>query len=362
MSILRSVPVILFGVGGVGRALVRQVIATRSLHASRLHLRLEFVALCDRAGAVVDAQGLSDSTLNALLAAKSAGKPLGESSFANRGRPDLTAIIEAAGRDGSIVVDCTASDDTCPALLTALGLGYGVVLANKRPLTGSVAMYRQLVANPRLRYEATVGAGLPVIGTLRSLLDTGDQVTAIEGAFSGTLGYLCGQLQRGVSYSAAVRAAHRLGYTEPDPRDDLGGMDVARKALILARMLDWPLELTDIIVETLYPAALSGLSVPQFLDAIKALDKPYAMRVQAAQAKGHVLRYRAQVRDGRCQVGMESVPLDSPLGRLQGTDNLIAFHSTHYAASPLVVQGPGAGVEVTAAAILADILALAAPA
>ncbi len=362
MSMPRSVPVILLGMGGVGRALVRQVIATRSLHASRRHLRLEFVALCDRSGAVTDAQGLSDDTLNALLAAKSAGRPLGESSPASRGRPDLIAVVKAAGREGSIVVDCTASDDTCPALLTALGLGYGVVLANKRPLTASLATYRQLVASPRLRYEATVGAGLPVIGTLRSLLDTGDQVTAIEGAFSGTLGYLCSQLQKGASYSAAVRAAHRLGYTEPDPRDDLGGMDVARKALILARMLDWPLELTDIIVETLYPAALSGLSVPHFLDAIKALDEPYAMRVQAAQAKGQVLRYRAQVREGRCQVGMEPVPLDSPLGRLQGTDNLIAFHSARYAASPLVVQGPGAGVEVTAAAILADILAVAAQA
>jgi homoserine dehydrogenase len=157
-----------------------------------------------------------------------------------------------------------------------------------------------------------------------------------------------------------VRAAHRLGYTEPDPRDDLGGIDVARKALVLARMLGWPLELTDVTVETLYPAALAGMSVPQFLKGIEVLDEPYAMRLRAAQAAGEVLRNRAEVRDGRCQVGMEPVAPDSPLGRLQGTDNLIAFHTARYATSPLVVQGPGAGAEVTAAGILADILAVAA--
>lgn len=358
MKASRVVPLILFGVGNVGRALVRQVIATRSLHASRLGLRLEFVALCDRSGAVVEPRGLADDLLHSLLAAKGAGTPLQDVPAGHR-QTDLVSILDAAARGGAIVIDCTASDATVPALLAALEKGYGVVLANKRPLTGPLETYQRLTASPRLRYEATVGAGLPVIGTLRSLLDTGDQVTAIEGAFSGTLGYLCSQLQKGVSYSTAVRAAHRLGYTEPDPRDDLSGMDVARKALILARMLGWPLELSDVHVETLYPAALAGLSVAQFLESIAMLDAPYAMRVQAAQVQGEVLRYQAEVREGRCRVGMESVPLDSPLGRLQGTDNLIVFHTARYAASPLVVQGPGAGAEVTAAGILADVLAVA---
>jgi len=358
MNAHRTVPVFLFGVGNVGRTLVRQVIATRALHASRLRLRLEFVALCDRSGAVVEPRGLADDRLHSLLAAKSAGTPLHEVPAGQR-QADLISVLDAAGGEGAIVVDCTASDATVPALLAALERGYGVVLANKRPLTGPLEVYQRLTASLRLRHEATVGAGLPVISTLRGLLDAGDQITAIEGAFSGTLGYLCSQWQKGVSYSTAVRAAHRLGYTEPDPRDDLSGMDVARKALILARMLGWPLELSDIHVESLYPAALAGLSVAQFLESIAGLDAPYAMRVQAAQAQGQVLRYRAEVREGRCRVGLEPVPLDSPLGRLQGADNLIAFHTARYAASPLVVQGPGAGAEVTAAAVLADILAVA---
>jgi homoserine dehydrogenase len=210
-----------------------------------------------------------------------------------------------------------------------------------------------------LRYEVTVGAGLRVIAGLRYLLDTGDRVTAIEGCLSGTLGYLCAQLESTVAYSAAVTQAGSLGYTEPDPREDLSGRDVARKALILARTAGWPLEMADLSVESLYPASLTSVSAQDFVGAMSALDEPYAGRVREAQAKGRVLRYVARVNSEGGSVGLAPVPKESPLGALRGPANYVAFHTARYVEVPLVISGPGAGPEVTAAGVLGDVINLA---
>jgi homoserine dehydrogenase len=198
-----------------------------------------------------------------------------------------------------------------------------------------------------------------VIATLRTLLDTGDRVTAIEGCLSGTLGYLCAQLERGVSYSAAVSEAHSLGYTEPDPREDLSGRDVARKALILARTAGWPLEMTDLKVEPMYPESLSDVSLPEFMDTTSALDEPYAQRIRDAQVEGRVLRYMARISPEGGKVGLSAVDQNSLLGALRGPANYLAFHTDRYAEEPLVISGPGAGPEVTAAGVLGDIVSLA---
>ena len=209
------------------------------------------------------------------------------------------------------------------------------------------------------RWETTCGAGLPVIVTLNRLLASGDSVHRIAGALSGTLGYVMTGLQAGRSFSAVVREAHGLGYTEPDPRDDLGGVDVARKALILARGLGWQLGLEDVVVTGLYPPALNALEVDEFLDALAQLDEPLRQEVEAASRAGQVLRYAAVVAEGRCIVGPTRVGVDSPLGRLSGTDNLVEFHSQWYQPTPLVVQGRGAGADATAAGLLSDIIELA---
>ena len=158
--------------------------------------------------------------------------------------------------------------ETAPLLTDALRAGCGIVLANKRALSGSWDNARKLYEYADLRYEATVGAGLPVIGTLRSLLATGDQIECIEGCMSGTLGYLASELECGRSFSAAVTQARSMGYTEPDPREDLSGRDVARKTLILARTAGWPLELPDLTIETLYPDDLAGIPLEEFLDEL----------------------------------------------------------------------------------------------
>ena len=214
------------------------------------------------------------------------------------------------------------------------------------------------------RWETTVGAGLPVIATLNRLVSSGDEVKHITGTFSGTLGYVMTGLQEGKPFSAIVREAHRLGYTEPDPRDDLGGVDVARKALILARGLGWSLTMVDVEVQGLYPTEIDGIemdgmTVAEFMDALPRLDEEFQSRVAEAEGAGKVLRFAAQVEDGVCRVGPTLVSANSPLGRLSGTDNLVEFTTRWYNPNPLVIQGRGAGTDATAAGVLSDIIELA---
>ena len=181
----------------------------------------------------------------------------------------------------------------------------------------------------------------------------------MRGTFSGTLGFLCSGLQHGRTYSAVVHEAYKLGYTEPEPRDDLGGVDVARKALILARTMGWPLEMSDIDIQPLYPSSMSTLSVADFLSALPSLDADYAARHSAAQAQGAVLRYVATLEAGKIHVGLTPLPADSPIGRLQGTGNMVEYTTAVYKDTPLVVQGSGAGGEVTASGVMGDVVELA---
>ncbi len=351
------VPVIIFGVGNVGRALVRQIIDNRALHYERLRVRLEIVALTDSDGAVVEPAGLQDADLEMILQHKQSGGRLKELEI-GYDQDDLPAIVDVAGDDGAVVVDLTASAETIPALESALDRGYGAVTANKLPLAADLATWQRLTDHRQFRWEATVGAGLPVIAPLQTLILTGDEVRRIEGALSGTLGFLASQLEVGEAFSAAVREAKARGYTEPDPRQDLGGMDAARKALILARMIGYPLELTDVEVESLYPAEMDGLSVPEFMDALPALDAEYARRVSEARGRGLTLRYVAEVADGQARVGLRPLAADHRLTRVSSSDSIVIFQTARYSQNPMVVSGRGAGAVNTAAGVLGDILNL----
>lgn len=347
--------VIFLGLGNVGRSLLRQILDIHDVLASRTGLRLVPIALADVSGLLLNPDGLPEETLRAALQATTDSNLLDA-------LPGIRPLSEVGNalRAGAVLVDVTASPKTAPTLRAALDAGCSVVLANKIPLSGPWAEAREFFEHPHLRYEVTVGAGLPVIATLRYLLDTGDRVTAIEGCLSGTLGYLCAELERGVPYSVAVSQARSLGYTEPDPREDLSGRDVARKALILARTAGWPLEMADLSVEPLYPESLAGVSTEEFMAATPTLDEEYASRVAEAQAGGRTLRYVARVGPDGGEVGLVAVPQDSPLGALRGPANYIAFHTARYAEIPLVISGPGAGPEVTAAGVLGDVINLSA--
>jgi homoserine dehydrogenase len=350
------VSIIQYGLGQVGRALLSQVLAGRAALAERTCLELRHVALVDSAGTLVDSGGLGDTALQAALAAKEAGKGLSAlpGSTARSAGP-----VSVPGLEGpAVLVDVTAADGMEAASLAALAAGWGVVLANKRSLAGPVDTFRRLTESRRLRCEATVGAGLPWIEMLQHLLDTGDRVLRLEAAVSGTLGYLCSQLEAGVPYSAAVREAKRLGYTEPDPRDDLSAADVRRKGLILARLLGGTPDWDDLPAEALYPAEWHGLTVPEFMERLPELDGPYAARMAAAQARGCTLRYAVAIEGGKASVGLREVGKGSPLGALVGPNCLLSLWTERYSTLPLVISGPGAGASVTAAGVYADIIAL----
>ena len=352
---MREIPIVILGLGNVGSALLHQILDTRAVLAQRAGLRLTPIGIADSQGLLLDPTGLPDEALHAALRAKTDGRPLSTLVGQDGILPYLGDVLQP----GTILVDVTASPKTEPTLRAALDAGCGLVLANKIPLAGPWAKAKPFFEHLHLRYEATVGAGLPVISTLHYLLDTGDQVTAIEGCLSGTLGYLCTELERGVPYSAAVSQARSLGYTEPDPREDLNGRDVARKMLILARTAGWPLEMADLTVEPLYPERLVSVSTEEFMAATPTLDEQYTARIGEAQARGQTLRYVARVGPDGGEVGLVAVPHDSPLGVLRGPANYVALHTRRYAEIPLVLSGPGAGPEVTATGVLGDVINLA---
>jgi homoserine dehydrogenase len=354
---LKRIPLIIFGAGKVGRALVGQLTDAARFHAERDGLTFAIVAWCDIDGAAVNERGLAAEELRAIADAKAAGArfPQAEGAY----RPDLAAIVDVAGADGCIVADVTASDATVPALELALRRGYSAATANKVPLVGPQAVFDALAGNQRFRYETTVGSAVPVIEATQGLVRAADRVDAVRGVLSGTLGFISTGLQAGQPFSALVSEAMRRGYTEPDPRIDLGGMDVARKALIIARTLGWKLELVDVQVASLVPAELASLTIPDFVARLPELDADFAARAAAAAGEGKTLRYVAELKDGKAAVGLQAVPLDSALGQLRGNDNLVAYHTRYYPDTPLVLQGRGAGVDAAAAGVHSDIVALA---
>jgi bifunctional aspartokinase / homoserine dehydrogenase 1 len=350
---------ILLGFGQIGQAL-----ASLLSRVDRPTLSLQVAAVIDRSGFVFDPQGITPRKLAALASEKRKGRHLADmpNGRAATAEEAITHIASYA-LTRPVLIDLTA-DETAPTLQQALTHGMDLVLANKRPLAGrrmvSDALWQTARARGRrILHEATVGAGLPIIDTYHKLVESADRVSRIEGLLSGTLGYVLSEVSGGVAFSAAVRSAMAKGYTEPDPREDLSGMDVARKALILARLLGYAGELRRTAVESLVPKWGRSLPLDEFLERLEELDTPWKRRVEAAVAEGAVLRYVAMVSPSKIAVGVRSVPATSSLAAIKGSDNQLVFTTARYKDNPLVITGPGAGAEVTAAGVLNDILRLA---
>lgn len=260
-----------------------------------------------------------------------------------------------------IFVDATGSETVARIYGELLENGIHVTTPSKRANTFEQEYFDRLTktnstSSSQYRFETAVGAGLPVISTIKTLLNSGDTITKISGVASGTMTFLFNQLQNGVSFSEAVRKAKEDGYSEPDPRDDLSGEDVARKFLILARTCGYRFERDQIRVDTLVPKNLISLSTEEFLLKIPEYDTHWKSRNAQAMVNNRKLRYVGEFTPEGISVGVKEVQGDSPLANLKGTDNLLQIYTKRYAESPIVIQGPGAGKKVTAAGVLGDIV------
>ena len=368
---VRQITLVQLGIGTVGGAVIEQVVANRDHWRSALGIDLRVGAVVTRAGAVVSASGavLPDEVLLGMVR----GRREGTTDAALTGAPiDVIAPLPAIERltdAGSVaIVDAGAGEASVPVLIAGLNGGAGVVLANKAPLampwneTASQFLWAEARTGGRVRYETTVGAGLPVISTLRALIDTADEITEIQGTVSGTFGTIFSDIADGQSFGDAVRDAAAHGYTEPDPRDDLSGLDVARKALILARTMGRTWDLSQMEIESLVPAALGStdIDVPTFLARIGEQDATIGRLAGDATRSGGTLKYVVTVSHDRVPtVGLRTVPQRGILGALHGPENVVVIRSRRYDEYPLAIFGPGAGPDVTAAGVLADVLALA---
>jgi aspartokinase/homoserine dehydrogenase 1 len=345
----------LIGPGTVGRVLLAQIqTQVERLRALNLDLRVRGIASSKRMLLEENAVDLDHWAERFAAAAE----PLDLEKFANH--------VQADYIPHSVIVDCTASADVGKNYVAWLSRGIHIVTPNKKANSGTLPYYRALQEAGRATgthylYEATVGAGLPVIQTLRDLRETGDEITCIEGIFSGTLAYLFNVFDGRESFSSIVRAAKAKGYTEPDPRDDLSGMDVARKLIILGREMGLTLEMTDVRVEGLVPKELEQCGVDEFMARLPQFDATMAAMLADARGKNEVLRYVGRVEaDGSATVGLVRLDARHAFANIALTDNVVRFATRRYCDNPLIVQGPGAGPEVTAAGVFSDLLRLSA--
>ena len=344
----------LFGVGLVGSRLLelleRQVPGLRS---AGLDLRL--CGLANSRRMVLDAEGIPlGEALERLQASPTPSDVESLKAFIGSRRPEVAAFV-----------DCSASAVLAghyPGLLEA---GFHVVSANKKANAGSLALHRAIreaAARRRRRfyYETNVGAGLPVIDTVKGLVAAGDRLLRFEGILSGSLSYILGCLGEGVALSEAVRSAMAQGFTEPDPRDDLSGADVGRKVLILARESGLELEPAEVQVEGLLPADFDATGpLDAFLARLPELDEPFRRRIASLKSEGKVLRYAGSVGPDGAKVGLLEAGAEHPLFGVQGGENALSFLTAHYSPRPMVIRGYGAGAAVTAAGVLSDVLRLA---
>lgn len=352
--------VALLGIGTVGTAFIERMRTVPSASCLRL------VHVANSRHALHCAQGFCIDELAQHLRPVSP-RTLGIGDDCSAVDVDAT-LATLGGRRRAIIVDATGCESVAARHAGWLARGVHVVTASKLGQGGSLARWRAIdaaCARAGSQYgdSATVGAGLPVLPSLRALRDGGDAILGIAGVMSGSLAWLFSAYDGLRPFSKFVREARESGLTEPDPRDDLSGEDVRRKLLILARTAGFALESMQVDVESLVPDCLAAVPLDEFLARAESLDVPMRERFAAAYKRGEKLRHvaRLQVSDGvvQARVGLESLPADDALATGSGTDNRVAIRSERYCAQPLVIQGPGAGAGVTAAALLDDVLRIA---
>lgn len=355
------------GVGRIGATVIASVQRLADSWQRQLGIRVHYWALADSSGFIVPGaatHALSPETLACMVVARVSGQPL--STLPKRLRTEDwrealdRAVLVAGAPDRVIIADCAVGGGTTEMLLAARAMGMHVVLCNKDPLAGPYSQFRALQGDSlhgSLRLSATVGAGLPIASAVVAAAASGDPISELQAVASGSLGQICSAMSQGANFPDALRQAMAAGYCEPDPRVDLSGHDVARKLLILARLAGQEAGMRQIKVESLIPHDATSLSREAFLASLSTWRDYLRERFAQARATGNALRYVATMNaNGDLRASLREISPYDALAQGRGPENVYVLRTEHYRRHPLVIAGPGAGVAVTAGAVVGDIL------
>ena len=361
---VRSVNLFLIGIGLIGGTLLEQIAHHRKMLAEKDKIRINLVGVANKENMIFSREGIDPKKVKSILVNKeNPGKapivlePLDMAQYINR--------MISYNLPNACFCDCTASDNIAAFYGKIIEASISIVTPNKRANSGSLEYYHRLISYSRERripylYETTVCAGLPVISTLRDLYLSGDRVRRIEAVLSGTLSFIFNSFDGTKPFSALVREAKAKGYTEPDPRDDLNAMDAARKALILARECGLSLEFANVAIEPILPpSCFKAKTVDDFFAELEKSDAVFEKRRAEAAAQGMALRYVAVIEEGAAKLSFRAEPAHSPFRTLIDSDNMVAITTDRYSKLPMVIKGPGAGAQVTAGGVFADIVRIA---
>ncbi len=354
LSETKSLNVFMAGLGLIGSTLLKQIAQQADyLYDNRL-LRINFIGIINSRKMLLNESGIDRTHWKEILEQEGNVSDMGV----------FIRQIKELNLPNSVFIDCTSSEDVIKYYQEILQSAISIITPNKLANSGTYQSYKQLKhtalrSGVKFLYETNVGAGLPVIRVLQDLKDSGDKIFKVEGVLSGTLSYIFNSFQEGRKFSEVVKEAQQKGYTEPDPREDLNGMDVARKILILSREVGLSLEPEDVQIENILPQkCLDAPDVESFFRALQGVDQDMEARRQKAANEGRKLRFIAILEDHKASVQLQEVGENHPFYALSGSDNIISYHTARYKERPLVVKGPGAGAEVTAAGVFAELISI----